>query len=366
MLNERLSFTLDISRQSSELIEPISRSSSISSSFVSISTPSSDEFHDDIILAFLLKHESVCSLPMPTEQQSKCAIKAQPVFGEIALCIDYIRMAPKKHRIFVITCSANEAKKVFQNCNKCSWLKGIYVFEQTPCDTLSSDTLIHYFDNWNILFQELNADMLSWRRQSLAFRFFEQTQKTIRDVTAEAAAFMWSQILLNVLKEIPSSKQTLDEMLEMCADYYRDNTAQLLLIEEFRSTYQSYDAIRWYTRDSFLYHRLNAALRTEDIDALIVFRPFIVDLCNQIEEEQRCRPFVMSTIAVYHGQRMTIEEIEKLKANEGNLVSTNAFWSSSLDKEVSFRYATFLINYYHYHHRSQPFMLDKVSIVQIV
>ena len=153
---------------------------------------------------------------------------------------------------------------------------------------------------------------------------------------------MWSQILLNVLKEIPPSKQTLDEMLDMCADYYHDNTAQLLLIERFRSEYQSYDAIRWYTRDSFLYHRLNAALRIEDIDALVLFRPFIVDLCNQIEEEQRCRPFSTSTVTVYHGQRMTIEEIEKLKANEGNLVSANAFWSSSLDKDVSCSELNFL------------------------
>lgn len=174
----------------------------------------------------------------------------------------------------------------------------------------------------------------SWRRQSLAFRFFEQKQRTIRDVTAEAASFMWSQILINVLKEIPPSKQTISDMLDMCADYYRDNTAQLLMIENFRSTYEPYDAIRWYTRDSLLYHRLNAALRAEDIDALILFRPFIVDLCNQIEEEQRCRPFSTSIVTVYHGQRMTMEEIEKLLANKGNLVSTNAFWSSSLDKEV--------------------------------
>jgi hypothetical protein len=195
--------------------------------------------------------------------------------------------------------------------------------------------------------QELNADMLPWRRQSLAFRFFEQTQKTIRDVTAEAASFMWAQILLNVLKEIPSSKETIDDMLAMCADYYRDNTAQLFMIEEFRSTYHPYDAIRWYTRDTFLYHRLNAALRTEDIDALILFRPFIVDLCNQIEEEQRCRPFLTSTITVYHGQRMTMEEIEKLLANKGNLVSTNGFWSSSLDKEARIKnifYSTSYIN----------------------
>lgn len=271
----------------------------------------------------------------PIDQQLKCTLKTFQYFSDLDPCIDYIRMIPKHERVFVIAGSKEEAKALIQACDKCSWLKGIYVLEQKPSDVLSSDKCIHYFDDWNILLQELNADMLPWRRQSLAFRFFAQTQKTIRDVTAEAAAFMWSQILFNVLKELPSSKETINDMLDMCADYYRNNPQQLRLIEEFRLNYQAYDAIRWYTRDSFLYHRLNAALRTEDIDALILFRPFIVDLCNQIEEEQRCRPFAEPIVTVYHGQRMTMEEIEKLQKNKGNLVSTNAFWSSSLDKDVS-------------------------------
>lgn len=272
---------------------------------------------------------------IPIDQQLKCTLKTFQYFNNIDPCIDYIRMVPKCERIFVIASSKEEAKALVQACNKCSGLKGIYVLEQTPSNILSSDTFIHYFDDWTILLQELNADMLPWRRQSLAFRFFAQTQKTIRDVTAEAAAFMWSQILLNMLKEFPTSEETINDMLDMCADYYKDNPSQLRMIEKFRLQYQPYDAIRWYTRDSFLYHRLNAALRTEDIDGLLLFRPFIVDLCNQIEEELRCRPFSKPLVTVYHGQRMTIEEIEKLQKNKGNLVSINAFWSSSLDKDVS-------------------------------
>ena len=281
-----------------------------------------------------MKDKSVYPWSTLIEQQLKCTLKAHQYFSDITLCIDYVRLAPKGERIFVITSTAHEGQEIVQGCDKCSWFKGVYILEQTVSNILSPDTCIHYFDDWSMLLQELNADMLPWRRQSLAFRFFAQTQKTIRDVTAEAASFMWSQILLNVLREIPPSEQTINDMLDMCTDYYRDNPEQLRMIENFRSTYQSYDAIRWYTRDSFLYHRLNAALRTEDIDALILFCPFIVDLCNQIEEEQRCPPFSTTVVTVYHGQRMTMEEIQKLQANKGNLVSTNAFWSSSLDKEV--------------------------------
>ncbi|CAF1449666.1 unnamed protein product [Adineta ricciae] len=335
-----LQLTIDNGDTKSNSSGSWSRSESISSSFTTISTPTSDEFHDNIILIFLFKDESLYPLTLPHEQQQiKCPIKHYQHFSELDSCIDYIRMSPKKDRIFVITLSEEEGQKIIETCNQCSWLKGIYIHEQTFSNSLTPNTRIHCFDDWSILMQELTVDMLPWRRQSLAFRFFEQKQRTIRDVTAEAASFMWSLILLNVLKEIPSSKQTLDDMLDMCADYYRDNNIQLKMIDEFRVTYQPYDAIRWYTRDSFLYHRLNAALRTEDIDALILFRPFIVDLCTKIEEEQYYRPFTTSSITVYHGQRMTIEEIKKLQENIGNLVSTNAFWSSSLDLEVATIYA---------------------------
>ncbi|UJR18108.1 hypothetical protein I4U23_005008 [Adineta vaga] len=244
-----------------------------------------------IMLILGITDESLYPLTIPPEQRIKCVIKDYQYFTELDSCIEYIRMASKRDRIFVITLSTQEGQEIAESCNQCSWLKGIYIHQKTSSDSSTSNKRLHYFDDWNILLQELAADIFPWRRQSLAFRFFEQKQRAIRDVTAEAASFMWSLILLDVLKEIPSSKQTLDDMLDMCADYYRDNAAQLKMIEEFRSTYEPYDAIRWYTRDSFLYHRLNAALRTEDIDALLLFRPFIVDLCTQSEEEQRSRPF---------------------------------------------------------------------------
>ena len=318
---------------------PIDSSLSFSSNS---SSPLSDGMHENIILLFLSKEHSTSSLRPVTDQIFKYTVNFCQHFSEIDICVDYVRMALKKTRIFIITLSTEEGQQLLVACNNCPWLKGVYVLEQASSNAMSSDVRIHCFDNWNSLLEQLNADTILWRRQLLAFRFFKQSQKTMRDVTTEAASFMWSQILLDVLKDIPSSEQTTKDMLDMCADYYRDNTSQLALIEEFRSTYRPHEAIRWYTRDTFLYRRLNAALRTEDIDALILFRPFIVDLCRQIEDEQRVHPFSTPTITVYHGQRMTMEEIEKLRSNQGNLVSTNAFWSSSLEKEVRIPYNIFL------------------------
>jgi hypothetical protein len=45
-------------------------------------------------------------------------------------------------------------------------------------------------------------------------------------------------------------------------------------------TYTSETAIRWYSRDSFLFKLLNQALRTENINDILKFRLFVHDLFN--------------------------------------------------------------------------------------
>lgn len=149
----------DESEEKSQSSEPCSRSTSISSSFTSISTPSSDGLHDDIILLLLFKDKTDYPLSVPIEQQLKCTLKSYQSFNEVTVCIDYVRMAAKRERIFIITSSVEDGKKIVEDCGKCSWLKGVYIFELAPSDILSFDARIHYFDNWNILLQEMNADM---------------------------------------------------------------------------------------------------------------------------------------------------------------------------------------------------------------
>ena len=212
-------------------------------------------------------------------------------------------------------------------------LKAIYVIGETA--SLIVDTRIAYFSNSINLLQQVELDIQPLKRQLIAFRFFQSDQKTVRDLTSEAASFMWSQMLIDALKQVPSQTRTMDDMLTLCQDYYHDNPEQLKLIEEFRQTYQSDMAIKWYTRDSFLFRLLNKAIRTEDIDALYLFRAFIIDLCSQLEEEQQRQSISKSTLTVYHGQSMYINELNKLKDNIGQLVSTNAFFSTSLNECIA-------------------------------
>ncbi|CAF1534970.1 unnamed protein product, partial [Didymodactylos carnosus] len=86
----------------------------------------------------------------------------------------------------------------------------------------------------------------------------------------------------------------------------------------------------WYTRECFLYHLLNKALRTLDIDLLYLLGFFIRDLREQLEQ-YRCP----SPIRIYRSQLMSKMEVQQLNNFRGQLISMNSFLSTTLDREMA-------------------------------
>ena len=107
------------------------------------------------------------------------------------------------------------------------------------------------------------------------------------------------------------------------------------------NTGDSEDAIYWYTREAFVYHLLNRALRTEDISALYIFRFFIADLCRQLKiehERQQKQSNTTPIWTVYRGGHISGEELDNLKETVGSLTSLNGFISTSLEKWVALEF----------------------------
>jgi hypothetical protein len=177
-------------------------------------------------------------------------------------------------------------------------------------------------------------------RQTLDFNIFDRTeQRSTRDLTRNSAAFLWFQMLLNVLILMARDEHAKEEMLKVCTKYYKDNgdKKELKNIEDYRETYISEDAVYWYTKDCFLYKLLNKALRSEDVYLLCKFGTFIVDLCEQInklhkERRERNGP---ETIKLYRGQYISKSELKQMRANVGQLISTNGFVSTTAEPEVA-------------------------------
>ncbi|CAF4510099.1 unnamed protein product [Didymodactylos carnosus] len=130
-------------------------------------------------------------------------------------------------------------------------------------------------------------------------------------------------------------------MIHKCQEYYRGNRKEVATIQEFSESYRRADAIRWYTRQSFVYKLINKALRTEDIEQLHIFRFFIADLCSSLAQEyKKMREREKGVLRVYRGVKLSNKEVEKLKENEGKLISMNGFLSTSRLLSVALNFAS--------------------------
>ena len=90
-------------------------------------------------------------------------------------------------------------------------------------------------------------------KQAAAFSMYNQKDKATRDLAKESGSFLFFQLFKNVLKNMPKTAEAKNTMVSICRTFYRGNIKELANIEEFDLTYQSSDAIEWYTRESFVY-----------------------------------------------------------------------------------------------------------------
>ncbi|CAF4525316.1 unnamed protein product [Rotaria sp. Silwood2] len=167
-------------------------------------------------------------------------------------------------------------------------------------------------------------------KQLQAFTFYNQHQKSLRDLSKESAEFLWFQLFNDVISHLPRNQQAKKQMIDACRLYYRGNSKELKFIDEFDRTYRCDDAIRWYSKQCFVYKIVNKALRCEDINQLHLFRFFIGDLSESLAREHKKILFSnQKLLNVYRGVKLSNDEFNKLKEANGKLISTNSYFSTS-------------------------------------
>jgi tetratricopeptide (TPR) repeat protein len=177
-------------------------------------------------------------------------------------------------------------------------------------------------------------------KQLETFSFFNEHQKSTKDLSRESAEFLWFQLFTHVILRLPRNKQAKKQMLDVCRHYYRGNPKEQKLIDEFEHNYRPDEAIQWYSKQSFVYKLVNKALRSEDIDQLHTFRFFIGDLSESLaREHQKLVQTGEQILTVYRGAKLSNEEFDKLKENQGNLISTNGYLSTSRLRQQALTFA---------------------------
>jgi hypothetical protein len=96
-------------------------------------------------------------------------------------------------------------------------------------------------------------------------------------------SFMYTQIMKEILLTIQFEEQHIQEYIDYCREAFAKNDVELMNIRKLERKYRKETPFLWYTLQCFLYPMLNRALRTMDVNIIIMMGFFITDLHRQIE-----------------------------------------------------------------------------------
>ncbi|UJR12547.1 hypothetical protein I4U23_016723 [Adineta vaga] len=178
------------------------------------------------------------------------------------------------------------------------------------------------------------------RNELISPTYFEikgQKYKFMFSLTDDYKLFIWYTNMIKVCKDDPHfyPKDGKETMLSDCMKCYSENNAQMEQIQKFRDDYNSSQAITWYKRECFLYHCLNTALRSPEIQQICPYGFVINDLHERLRELNG-KAQSKKSIIVYRGVKYTNKlDFSEVENNIGKLVAFSGFLSSSKDFEVA-------------------------------
>ncbi|CAF1114702.1 unnamed protein product [Didymodactylos carnosus] len=213
-------------------------------------------------------------------------------------------------------------------------------FYKDLIDNKQYSKLIGIYTQYDQLFTILEKQIHLLLKHLSIFNLFDQIDKPIRDLEQESINYLWYQLLRDTLMTMETqTEQSKQEMIDYCRLYFHSNSTYLKQIDEFQQTYRSSDAIRWYTKDCFLFRFVNKALRTENIESLFQLRYFIKDLCKNLkllfDENFQLYQESLDTITFYRGLTLSDKDINQLKQSIKKYISTNGFLSTSFYRNIA-------------------------------
>jgi hypothetical protein len=166
--------------------------------------------------------------------------------------------------------------------------------------------------------------------ETLSLNFFTTSRGTGKSTTVINGQFVFSQLLVDCLVRLKSNETDKQELITHCETEYKSKSAELTNLREFQQEYSPQKALWWYTRESFFYRTLNAALREQNIHLIFLYRSFISDIHRQLQNYQS-----KESLRVYRSQVMSNEELDYLKQNIGEFVSVNSFLSTTKLRQMA-------------------------------
>ncbi|CAF4060954.1 unnamed protein product, partial [Adineta steineri] len=270
-----------------------------------------------------------------TEVRLRFIINHIKKFQDVKQCQQYIEQTSQKDRLVIIV-SGSLGQEIVPFIHQLRQVISIYVY---CMDKNSNEQWAYKFSkiksvvvDLDELVSKITADHNFQKKveEPLSINIFTTNVGAGKSTTEVNGQFVFSQILVDCLLQLKSTEIDKNELINLCVNEYEGNYTELNNLREFQQDYSSDKVLWWYTKESFFYKILNAALRTQNIHVIFLFRSFIYDIYRELQKYQSNHP-----LQVYRSQLMSIDELNGLKNNIGQFISINSMFSTSKQRTTA-------------------------------
>ncbi|CAF4062540.1 unnamed protein product [Rotaria magnacalcarata] len=244
--------------------------------------------------------------------QLRTIVNSLKTFNDNNQCIDFLTGVINKN-VFLIL-SNTLTKMLVPLINGISHLDSIYIFSNAVLEHQQSmkswEKIQGTYNNISNLVKKLSIDVKQSEHDLTPINMISASSNESLDEIS--CSFMYSQLLNKILISIEYDEKAKTKFINYLHNRYADNEQELVATKQFEKGYKNYSAAWWYTKESFIYAVLNAALRIPNVDIIVNMSFFIKDLHEQIKEVYMQKKET-ENLTLYRGQGMSIIDLENLK-----------------------------------------------------
>ncbi|CAF4260569.1 unnamed protein product, partial [Rotaria sordida] len=202
----------------------------------------------------------------------------------------------------------------------------------TPFDSYSKISGV--FTDYEVLETKMLAQARILNHQVVAFDCDEKlSERSMEELNEKPEGNFYDMHLRFSSDHFVTSNEK-EKLLKYCRRRYASNSTQLKHIDDFEKAYESKDALRWYSKDCFLFSSLNKCLRKQSgnvYDCDMVY--FAADLSIQIQLEwkkqrEKNNPN-LDSFHVYRGLNLPEAEITRIQNYCGKSITIKGFLSTT-------------------------------------
>ncbi|CAM4840345.1 unnamed protein product, partial [Rotaria magnacalcarata] len=291
-----------------------------------------DDMHLEIFCLIWLDLNTSAKEKRDTEQKLRSIINHLKKFQDVKQCQQYIEERSHKERIIMIV-SGRLGREIVPSIHELRQVISIYVYcmdkegNKKWADKFAKvKAVVVELDE---LVSRIKADhkIQKMVEEPLSINIFTSSTDAGKSTTHLNGQFVFSQLLIDCLLRLKYTSEDKNELIHIFKQQYEGNSVELSNLREFQQNYSFNNVLWWYTRESFFYKTLNAALRKQDIHMIYLFREYISDIHRQLKNYQ-----AKDCLRVYRSQMISSDELQTLKQYCNQFISVNSFFSTSIDK----------------------------------